>query len=86
VEARLREGAELMGRLREANVLGVVLRGDQVYERTTQSSTSSAYTVTTWRRAYLGPRVSSPGMAGQDAAALQQLRRTGLPSPTRRST
>jgi PAS domain S-box-containing protein len=83
VEARLREGAELMGRLREANVLGVVLVGeDRVYDANDAFLDIVGYTrddVAAGRISYRS--VTAPEWAASDAEALRQLRTTGAFRP-----
>jgi PAS domain S-box-containing protein len=83
VEATLREGTELMGRLREANVLGVVLVGqDRLYD-----ANDAALDIIGRSRADLDAgrvsyqSVTCPEYADSDAAALDQLRRTGAFAP-----
>ena len=82
-EVTLREGTELMGRLREANVLGVVLSGEQqVYEANDAFLDIIGYTredVDAGRISYQS--VTPPEWAASDADALQQLRRTGAFRP-----
>ncbi len=83
VEVNLREGAELMGRLREANVLGVVLVGeDQVYDANDEFLDLIGYTradMDAGRISYQG--VTPADWAASDAEAQRQLRRTGAIRP-----
>ena len=82
-EIRLREDAELMGRLRESNVLGLVLVGeDQVYEANDAFLDIIGYRrddVAAGQISYRG--VTPPEWAASDADALQQLRQTGAFRP-----
>jgi PAS domain S-box-containing protein len=82
-ELDLREGAELMGRLREANVLGLVLVGeDQVYDANDAFLDIIGYRredVESGRVSY--QNVTAPEWAASDADAFQQLRTTGAFRP-----
>ncbi len=82
-ELDLREGAELMGRLREANVLGLVLVGeDQVYDANDAFLDIIGYRredVESGRVSYRG--VTAPEWAASDADAFQQLQNTGAFRP-----
>lgn len=82
-EATLREDAELMGRLRESNVLGLVLVGeDQVYEANDAFLDIIGYRrddVAAGQISYRG--VTPPEWASSDADALRQLRQTGAFRP-----
>ena len=83
VEVNLREGAELMGRLREANVLGVVLVGeDQVYDANDEFLNLIGYTrddLDAGRISY--QNVTPEDWAASDAEAQRQLRQTGAVRP-----
>ena len=83
VEVNLREDAELMGRLRESNVLGLVLAGeDQVYEANDAFLDIIGYRredVAAGQVSYRG--VTPPEWAASDAGALRQLRQTGAFRP-----
>jgi PAS domain S-box-containing protein len=83
VEVTLREGAELMGRLREANVLGVVLVGeDRVYDANDAFLDLIGYSrddVDAGRVSYQG--VTPAEFAASDAEAQRQLRQTGAVRP-----
>jgi PAS domain S-box-containing protein len=83
VEATLREGTELMGRLREANVLGVVLVGeDRLYDANDAALEligRSRADLDAGQVSYQG--VTCPEYADRDAEALDQLRRTGAFAP-----
>ena len=82
-EVNLREGAELMGRLREANVLGVVLVGeDQVYDANDEFLNLIGYTrddLDAGRISY--QNVTPEEWAASDAEAQRQLRQTGAVRP-----
>jgi len=82
-EATLREGTELMDRLRDANVIGMVVNGeDRVHE-----ANDAFLDIVGYSRADLAAgristqSVSAPEWAAQDASARQQLRRTGSFAP-----
>jgi PAS domain S-box-containing protein len=83
VEVNLREGADLMGRLREANVLGVVLVGeDQVYDANDEFLNLIGYTrddLDAGRISYQD--VTPEDWAASDAEAQRQLRQTGAVRP-----
>ena len=83
VEATLREGTQLMGRLREANVLGVVLVGeDRLYDANQAFLDIIGYQredVAAGRMTYQS--VTPADWAARDAEAQQQLRRTGALRP-----
>lgn len=82
-EVTLREDAELMGRLRESNVLGLVLVGeDQVYEANDAFLDIIGYRredVASGQISYRG--VTPPEWAAADADALQQLKQAGAFRP-----
>jgi PAS domain S-box-containing protein len=82
-ELDLREGAELMGRLREANVLGLVLVGeDQVYDANDAFLDIIGYRrddVESGRISY--QNVTAPEWAASDADAFRQLRTIGAFRP-----
>lgn len=82
-EVTLREDAELMGRLRESNVLGLVLVGEaQVYDANDAFLDIIGYRredVAAGRVSY--QNVTAPEWAASDASALQQLRQTGAFRP-----
>ncbi|HUY46701.1 MAG TPA: SpoIIE family protein phosphatase [Streptosporangiaceae bacterium] len=83
VEATLREGTELMGRLREANVLGVVVNGeDRVHDANDAFLDIVGYSRADMEAGRISYRsITPPGWAASDADALQQLRRTGAFRP-----
>jgi PAS domain S-box-containing protein len=83
VEFNLREGAELMGRLREANVLGVVLVGeDQVYDANDEFLNLIGYTRDDLDAGRISYRAVTPEeWADSDAEAQRQLRQTGAIRP-----
>ena len=82
-EAALREGTELMAHLREANVLGVVVLGQQqVYEANDAFLDMIGYSqddVAAGRISYQA--LSPPEWASSDAEAVQQMLRTGAFRP-----
>ena len=82
-EFDLREGAELMGRLREANVLGLVLVGeDRVYDANDAFLDIIGYRredVDAGRVSYR--TLTPPDWAASDADALRQLEQTGAFRP-----
>jgi PAS domain S-box-containing protein len=83
VEATLREGTELMGRLREANVLGVVVAGEQrVYDANDAFLDIVGYSRDDLEAGRISYRsVTAPEWAGHDDDALRQLHRTGAFRP-----
>ena len=85
VAAALREGAELMGRLRDANVLGVGLVGEETGSATlmTPISTSSATPGTIWRPAALTGGRSPRRSTGRSRTT--PWRSCGVPVPAGRS-
>ena len=88
VAAALREGAELMGRLRDANVLGVGLVGeDGVRDANDAFLDIIGYSRDDLERGRIDWRMLSPAQyhAVQDEA-MAQLRGTGACRPSRRST
>jgi PAS domain S-box-containing protein len=78
-EAALREGHALMGRLREANVLGVVLVGeDQVHDANDAFLDLIGHSRADLEAGRLSRQgLTPPEWAPRDADALQQLRRAG---------
>ncbi len=82
-EAALREGHALMGRLREANVLGVVLVGeDRVHDANDAFLGIIGYGRADLEAGRLSYQVlTPPEWAPRDADALQQLRRAGAFRP-----
>jgi PAS domain S-box-containing protein len=78
-EATLREGTELMDRLRDANVIGMVVNGeDRVHEANDAFLDIVGYSREDLNAGRISSRsVTAPEWAAQDAAARQQLRRTG---------
>jgi PAS domain S-box-containing protein len=82
-EAAVREGTELMGRLREANVLGVVVNGEQ----RVHDANDAFLDVVGYSRDDLAAgriscrRITSPEWAASDADALRQLHSTGAFRP-----
>ena len=82
-EAALREGHALMGRLREANVLGVVLVGeDRVHDANDAFLDIVGYGRADLEAGRLSYQVlTPPEWAPRDAEALQQLRRAGAFRP-----
>jgi PAS domain S-box-containing protein len=83
VEAALRESTSLLGRLREANVLGVVVVGEQqIYEANEAFLDIIGYSqddVAAGRISY--QLITAPECAGSDRDALEQLRNTGAFQP-----
>jgi PAS domain S-box-containing protein len=82
-EATIREGAELMGRLRTANVLGVVVVGeDRVHDANDAFLDIVGYSRDDLEAGHISYRgVTPPEWADSDADALQQLRHTGAFRP-----
>jgi PAS domain S-box-containing protein len=82
-EAAVRDGSELMGRLRDANVLGVVVVGEQrVLEANDAYLEIIGYTredLTAGRIAWR--KITPPEWAGAEQEAVAQLRRTGVCRP-----
>ena len=82
-EAALRESTALLGRLREANVLGVVVSTEQgAYEANDAFLDMIGYSrddLAAGRVSYQS--VTAPGWASRDRDALEQLRRTGAFQP-----
>jgi PAS domain S-box-containing protein len=78
-EATLREGAELMGRLRDANVLGVVVNGgDRVHEANDAFLEMIGYSRDELAAGCIsGGRITAPEWVVRDLEARQQLLRTG---------
>jgi PAS domain S-box-containing protein len=78
-EATLREGTELMDRLRDANVIGMVVNGeDRVHQANDAFLDIVGYSREDLNAGRISSRsVTAPEWATQDAAARQQLRRTG---------
>jgi PAS domain S-box-containing protein len=82
-QVNLREGADLMGRLREANVLGVVMVGeDRVYDANEEFLNLIGYS----RDDLIAGRISYQSVtpeewAASDAEAQRQLRQTGAVRP-----
>ena len=78
-EATLREGTELIDRLRDANVIGMVVNGeDRVHEANDAFLDIVGYTRADLNAGRISSQsVTAPGWAARDAAARQQLRRTG---------
>ena len=78
-EATLREGTELIDRLRDANVIGMVVNGeDRVYQANDAFLDIVGYSREDLNAGRISSRsVTAPEWTAQDAAARQQLRRTG---------
>jgi PAS domain S-box-containing protein len=78
-EATLREGAELMGRLRDANVLGVVVNGgDRVYQANDAFLEIVGYSRDDLAAGRIsGGCITAPEWQVRDLEARQQLLRTG---------
>jgi PAS domain S-box-containing protein len=83
LEADLRESTSLLGRLREANVLGVVVAGEQqIYEANDAFLDIVGYSrddVAAGRISY--QNVTAPGWASRDRDALNELRSAGAFQP-----
>ena len=82
-EAAVRDGSELMGRLREANVLGVVVVGEQ---RIVEANDAYLDIIGYTREELVAGRIAwreitPPEWAGVEQDALAQLRRTGVCRP-----
>jgi len=82
-EAAVRDGSELMGRLREANVLGVVVVGEQ---RVIEANDAYLDIIGYTREELVAGRIAwreitPPEWAGAEEDALAQLRRTGACRP-----
>jgi len=81
-EAALRQSNRLLGRLREANVLGVLVVARRAFTRpTTPSSTSSVYPRRPGVRRIHWRAITPPRWAAGDDDAVEQLRRTGTFRP-----
>ena len=81
--AALREGAELMGRLREANVIGVVVNGeDHVHDANDAFLDIIGYTRDDVEAGRVSRElITPPDWSGADVDALKQLKRTGAFRP-----
>jgi PAS domain S-box-containing protein len=81
--AALREGAELMGRLREANVIGVVVNGeDHVHDANDAFLDIIGYTRDDVEAGRVSRELITPAdWSGADVDALKQLKRTGAFRP-----
>jgi PAS domain S-box-containing protein len=82
-EAVVRDGSELMGRLRDANVLGVVVVGE---ERIIEANDAYLDIIGYTREDLVAGRIAwrkitPPQWAGAEQEALAQLRRTGVCRP-----
>ncbi len=83
VEATLREGTELMSRLRDANVLGVAVADeDRFFDANDAFLDIIGFSRDDLEAGRLSDRsVTAPECADSDAGALEQLRRTGAVRP-----
>src|SRR5262249_49843908 len=79
MEAALRESTSLLGRLREANVLGVMVVGEeQVYEANEAFLDIIGYSLDDLAAGRISIQaITPPEHAGRDQDALEQLRNTG---------